>query len=201
MDGEATMKAHPLLPVILLVVGLVVGFGGGAAVRPATVTETRTEIATQTAVSTVWATAVVTAIQTVRETLLGTTTAVQTLRMTDTVTETRTTTVATTVYPAESGDILVTDKGSGNKDTKPFTLDKPSDLKITVRVTARGDLRYVSLAWYLYNVDAGKWIRNGEVNGEEGVFEFYATNIPSGNWYVKILAANCNWELTVEKVT
>ncbi|MEM2352341.1 MAG: hypothetical protein QXT26_08040 [Thermoproteota archaeon] len=25
--------------------------------------------------------------------------------------------------------------------------------------------------------------------------------IPAGNWYVKILAANCNWELIVEKVT
>jgi hypothetical protein len=107
----------------------------------------------------------------------------------------------TTVYPAQSGTVLITDRGSGNKETRPFTLETASDLKITIGIMARADLRYVSLSWYLYNVDLGRWIKNGEVNNEQGVFEFYAARIPAGNWYVKIISANCNWEITVEKVT
>jgi hypothetical protein len=116
-------------------------------------------------------------------------------------TRTITQTVLTTVYPAERGDVLVTDRGSGDKDTRPFTLETVSDLKITVRIRARADLRWVSLSWYLYNVEEGRWIKHGEVNQEEGDFEFYAARVPAGNWYIRILAANCDWEITVEKVT
>jgi hypothetical protein len=107
----------------------------------------------------------------------------------------------TTVYPAQSGTVLITDRGSGTKDTRPFTLETASDIKITIRIRATADLQYVTLAWFLYNVDLERWIKNGQVNREQGVFEFYATRVPAGNWYVKIISANCNWEITVEKVT
>jgi hypothetical protein len=201
------MQFRSLLPVVLLVVGLAAGFGGGAVLRPVTVTETSTttqpvtttltqtirETLTQTSTTTSTST------QTIRQTFISTTTyrTTQTLTQTATVT----TTALTTVYPAQSGTVLLTDRGSGNKDARPFTLETASDLKITIRITARADLRYVGLSWYLYNVDLGRWIKNGEVNEEQGVFEFYAARIPAGNWYVKILSANCNWEITVEKVT
>jgi hypothetical protein len=201
------MRLSSVLPVVLLVVGLAAGFGGGAVLRPVTVTETSTttqpvtttltqkirETLTQTLTTTSIST------QTIRQTFTLTTTyrTTQTLTQTATVT----TTALTTVYPAQSGTVLVTDRGSGNKDTRPFTLETASDLKITIRIMARADLRYVSLAWYLYNVDLGRWIKNGEVNNEQGVFEFYAARVPAGNWYVKVISANCNWEITVEKVT
>jgi len=199
------MNLRSLLPLGLLLVGLLVGFGGGAALRPgpATVTEVVRETTVQTATATL--------------TMLQPTTVTQTLRLVDVITTTRTalttltnvatktvttvTTAMTTVYPAERGNVLVTDRGSGDKDTRPFTLETVSDLKITVRIRARADLQYVSLSWYLYNVEEGRWIRNGEVDEEEGVFEFYVARVPAGNWYVRILAANCNWEITVEKVT
>jgi hypothetical protein len=201
------MQLKNLLPAILLVVGLVAGFSGGSVLRPVTVTEISTTTQpvtttqTQTIRETLTQTSTTTSISTltIRQTLTSTTTyrTTQTLTQTATVT----TTALTTVYPAQSGTILVTDRGSGNKETRPFTLDASSDLKITIRIMARADLRYVSLSWYLYNVDLGRWIKNGDVNEEQGVFEFYAARVPAGNWYVKILSANCNWEIRVEKVT
>jgi hypothetical protein len=201
------MQLKNLLPAILLVVGLVAGFSGGSVLRPVTVTEISTTTQpvtttqTQTIRETLTQTSTTTSISTltIRQTLTSTTTyrTTQTLTQTATVT----TTALTTVYPAQSGTVLVTDRGSGIKETRPFTLDAPSDLKITIRIMARADLRYVSLSWYLYNVDLGRWIKNGDVNEEQGVFEFYAARVPAGNWYVKILSANCNWEIRVEKVT
>jgi len=186
-----------------LVVGLAAGFGGGAVLRPMTVTEvsTATVTTTSTQLSTIRETVVQTTHTTLTRTLELLRTLTQTFRVIETVMRTTTRTALTTVYPAERGTVLVTDRGSGNKDTRPFTLESPSDLKITIRVTARADLKFVSLHWYLYNVDIGRWIRNGEVDEEEGVFEFYAARVPAGNWYISILAANCNWEITVEKVT
>jgi len=196
-----------VLPIVLLVVGLLAGFGGGAVLRPVTVTETSTttkpvtttltqtirETLTQTSTTTSTST------QTIRETFTLTTTyrTTQTLTQTATVT----TTALTTVYPAQSGTVLITDRGSGTKDTRPFTLETPSDLKITIRIRATADLQFVGLRWFLYNVDLERWIKNGMVDKEEGVFEFYAARIPTGNWYVKVISANCNWEITVEKVT
>jgi len=151
------MNLRSLLPLGLLLVGLLVGLGGGAALRPGptTVTEVVRETTVQTATATL--------------TVLQPTTVTQTLRLVDVITTTRTalttvtnvatktvttvTTALTTVYPAERGDVLVTDRGSGDKDTRPFTLETVSDLKITVRIKARADLRWVSLSWYLYNVE------------------------------------------------
>jgi hypothetical protein len=201
------MRLSSVLPVVLLVVGLVAGFGGGAVLRPVTMTETLTTTQpvtttlTQTIRETLTQTSTTTSIstQTIRQTFTSTTT----YRTTQTLTQTATVTMTalTTVYPVWSGTILVTDRGSGTKDTRPFTLETASDIKITIRIRATADLRYVSLSWYLYNVDLERWIKNGAINNEQGVFEFYAARVPAGNWYVKILSANCNWEITVEKVT
>jgi hypothetical protein len=201
------MQLGWLLPVILLVVGLVAGFGGGAVLRPVTVTETSTTTTpvtttlTQTIRETLTQTSTTTSIstQTIRQTFTSTTTyrTTQTLTQTATVT----TTALTTVYPAQSGTVLITDRGSGRKETRPFTLETPSDLKLTIRITARANLQYVSLSWYLHEVGSEVYFKTGSIREEQGVFEFYAARIPAGNWYVEILAANCNWEITVEKLT
>jgi len=203
------VRARLLIPLVLLLVGLLAGFGAGAVMRP--LPTTVTETVKSTIYSTLRETETVSL--TVRETATRTTTSVLTQVVLSTATQTltqtrqttttvvRTTTALTTVYPAERGTILVTDSGSGNKDTRPFTLQSASDLKITVRIRAQADLEYVGFAWYLYNVELERWLKRGDVWEDEGVFEFYAANVPPGNWYVKILAANCRWEITVEKVT
>jgi len=203
------MQLKNLLPAILLVVGLVAGFSGGSVLRPVTVTEISTTTQpvtttqTQTIRETLTQTSTTTSISryTVRETWLRTSTA--TYRTTETTTQTATVTTIMflTVYPAQSGTVLVTDRGSGRKETRPFTLETPSDLKITIRITARANLQYVSLSWYLYEVGSEVYFKTGSIREEQGVFEFYAARIPAGNWYVEILAANCNWEIRVEKVT
>jgi hypothetical protein len=175
--------------------------------RPVTVTETSTTTQpvtttlTQTIRETLTQTSTTTSIstQTIRQTFTSTTTyrTTQTLTQTATVT----TTTLTTVYPAQSGTVLITDRGSGRKETRPFTLETPSDLKLTISITARANLQYVSLSWYLHEVGSEVYFKTGSIREEQGVFEFYAARIPAGNWYVEILAANCNWEITVEKVT
>ena len=196
------MNLRSLLPLGLLLVGLLVGFGGGAALRPGptTVTEVVRETTVQTATATLTMLQPTTVTQTLRLVDVITTTRIALTTVTNVVTKT-VTTAMTTVYPAERGSVLVTDSGSGDKDTRPFTLETVSDLKITVRIRARADLQWVGLSWYLYNVEEDLWIRHGEVDEEEGVFEFYVARVPAGNWYIRILAANCNWEITVEKVT
>jgi hypothetical protein len=199
------MNLRSLLPLGLLLVGLLVGFGGGAALRPGptTVTEVVRETTVQTATATLTMLQPTTVTQTLRLVDVITTTRIALTTVTNVATKTVTTvtTAMTTVYPAERGSVLVTDRGSGDKDTRPFTLETVSDLKITVRIRARADLQWVGLSWYLYNVEEDLWIRHGEVDEEEGVFEFYVARVPAGNWYIRILAANCNWEITVEKVT
>ena len=194
------MQKKTIVWIIALVLVFLVGVGiGGAGTRPITITETSTITQPTTIEKTLSQTLTETSVQTLRDTL----TLTQTVKVTETAVKatTITTTSVATVYPAESGPILVSDRGSGNKDTKPFTLDSTSDLKIKIKLTARGDLKYVSLTWYLYNADLEKWLKTGEVEEEQGEFEFYAAKIPAGNWYVRILAANCDWELTVEKTT
>ncbi len=74
-------------------------------------------------------------------------TSTQTATLTKEATVTKT--AITTAYPAEKGEVLLTDRGLGNKDTKPFTLEKKADIKITLTIKATVDLRFVTTYWYL----------------------------------------------------
>ena len=202
------MSRFIILVVLMLVVGLVAGLGAGSMVfgGASTVTETvtgyltilstvaSTEKVTETKVvpTTFYSTETVTVREVSTSTILRTTTSVSTLTLT--VTETR------RVYPPESEAILITDSGSGNKDTRPFTLDETSDLKITVKITPTADLKYVLFDWYLYIPGVEKWLKHATVEEDAGTFEFYAAKIPPGDYYVKVLAANCKWEISVEKI-
>jgi len=80
-------------------------------------------------------------------------------------------------------------------------LNETSDLKIIVKIYPTTDLKYVGFHWYLYILELEKWIKDGSINEESGTFEFYAARIPPGNYYVKVLSANCKWEIKVEKIT
>ena len=203
-------KLVNIFAVILLIVGLIVGAGIGMMAFPKTITETETETSTRTLVSTQIQPTTKTVEKTIRETEIRSTvvtetetiTKSKTITLTKTVTSTEliTKTITRKVYPSESETVLVSDSGSGDKDTRPFTLNETSDLKITVKMRARGDLEFVGLSWYLYVVELERWIKMGEVNEEVGEFEFYAANIPPGNYYIRVISANCKWTLRVEKV-
>jgi hypothetical protein len=95
--------------------------------------------------------------------------------------------------------ILLIDSGSGNKDTKTFTLSERSDLKITVMVSPTSDVKYVGLYWYLLTLN-DELVKQGSLSGESGITEFYAVNVPQGKYYLRIYSANCKWEIKVEKV-
>jgi hypothetical protein len=77
--------------------------------------------------------------------LTSATTSVSTRTTILTSTTTATATIVSTVYPAVSGTVLVRDRGSGSKETPPFTREATSDLRIKVTIRARADLRYVGL--------------------------------------------------------
>jgi hypothetical protein len=202
-----SMKFQTLV-IPLLIVGLVIGIGLGSIVFPQTTTSTRTLIETKTLTErviekitevrteatpiTLYSTSTLTIRETSTSMMVKTTTLVSFSTLTMTLTK--------KIYPGETEKVLINDSGSGNKDTRPFTLNETSDLKITLRVYPTADLKYVLLSWYLYIPEVEKWIRQGSISQESGILEFYATHIPPGNYYVRVISANCRWELTVEKV-
>ena len=204
------MKTFNIFAVVLLIIGLIVGTGIGMIAFPKTITQTETETSTETLTSTQIQPTTKTIEKTIRETEIRSTiitetetiTKSKTVTLTKTVTSTEFTTATVTrkIYPSESEAVLVSDSGSGDKDTRPFTLNETSDLKIVVRIRATGDVEYVGFAWYLYIPEIEKWIKNGKIWEDQGEFEFYAANIPPGNYYVKVISANCKWTLKVEKV-
>ncbi|MEM0233498.1 MAG: hypothetical protein QXL22_05710 [Candidatus Nezhaarchaeales archaeon] len=138
---------------------------------------------------------------------LSTKTITATQVTTSTITKHITTTAISTVmvtrsiYPSESMTVMVVDSGSGYKDTRPFTLNETSDLKIIITIYPTSDLKYVSLHWYLVPVGLERYeaIRDGSIEEESGREEFYLTAIPPGNYYVDIISANCKWEIKIEK--
>jgi len=198
----------PIYVIVLLIVGLTIGVGVGSMFFPQTITFTQTSIETKTLTERIIEKMTETRTESIPTTLYSTSTL--TIRQTLTLTTTKTTTLVSPsfltitltkgIYPGETKTVLVTDSGSGNKETRPFTLNETSDLKITVKIYPTGDVKYILYSWYLYILEIGKWIKQGDINQESGTFEFYAARIPPGNYYVKVISANCKWEIRVEKV-
>jgi hypothetical protein len=197
-----------VLVAILIVVGLIIGVGVGAIAFPQTITSTQTLTETRTLTEKAIEKMTETKTETFSTTLYSTRTLTVRETLTSTVTKTTTSisfsfftiTLTRRVYPSETETVLVTDSGSGNKETRPFTLNETSDLKITIKIYPTADLKYVGLHWYLYILELGRWIKEGEINEESGTIEFYAARIPAGNYYVKVISANCKWEIKVEKI-
>ena len=205
------MKLSGFLAVILLVVGLIAGLGIGSQAFPRTVTSISRE--TEIVTSTLTKLQPTTIIETRRETVIETHpyTVTKISFLTTTETETRTTTATITdwtfititrrVYPSESEQVLLTASGSGSRDTRPFTLNETSDLRIIVIVKPTGSIEYVTLHWYLIPVGAEEYqyVKDGKLEKESGTIEFYASMIRAGSYYLKILSANCKWSLRIEK--
>ena len=206
-------KPVNIFAVILLIVGLIVGAGIGMMAFPKTITETETETSTKTLVSTQIQPTTKTIEKTIRETEIRSTvitetetiTKSKTITLTKTVTSTEliTKTVTRKVYPSESETILLSDSGSGTKDTRPFTLNETSDLRIIFTIYPKAELKYVGINWYLVPVGAESYfdaIKSGTSREESGKVEFYAAAVPSGSYYIHVTSANCRWSVKVEKV-
>jgi hypothetical protein len=198
----------PIYIIVLLIISLIIGVGIGSIFFPQTITSTKTSIETKTLTEKIIEKIVETRTEILPTTLYSTRTLTTKETSTSTITKTTTsvsfsfltTTLTKKIYPGEAEIVLITNSGSGNKDTRPFTLNETSDLKITIRIYPTVDIKYVVLHWYLYILELDKWIKDGSINQESGTLEFYAAHIPPGNYYVKVISANCKWEMRVEKI-
>ena len=198
------MFKSALLAVILLITGLIVGTGIGSIVFPQTViqTETITETwettvrETYSLTQTVTQSEIVTSTQTIE--ITKTSISTSTLTKTSTTTLTEFVTIEITVYPT-GGELLMSDKGSGEKNTKPFTLNETSDLRIVVKIW--GNPEWALLHWFLYPVGSDLYFDDGEVDRDTGTFEFYVYQVPAGNYYLHIVPANVKYEISVYKLT
>lgn len=191
--------------IAVFVVGLVFGGAAFGGVTTTTMRETVTVTSPITSILTSVSERTVENIvsKTVTASVPVTVTATDLKTVTATITKTQsvisTITMTRNIYPPESLTVMVTDSGSGSKETRPFTLNETSDLKITVTINPTADLEWVSFSWFLYDLNKDTFIKYGDVREEAGSFEFYAAKIPPGDYYVKILAANCKWQIKVEK--
>ena len=204
-------KAFNVLAIILLVVGLAAGIGIGSLGFPrtqtvtsthsTTLTETETSYSTTTILSPTTLTEEVTKTLTEERTVISsfTTTNVLTETVTRTEVATMTITEIETAYPTENG-ILMSDSGSGSKSTRPFTLTETSDIKIVFQIS--GPEEYVVLGWFMYPTgESILYIDHGEVSEDVGSFEFYVAKVPPGDYYLKVLSANCKWKVKVILMT
>jgi hypothetical protein len=92
----------------------------------------------------------------------------------------------------------MSDSGTGDKDTRPFTLGEERDIKVVFTLRPRTeDLGVVFLGWLLYDAETMEWIRKGEINEAGGMHEFYLTSVPPGKYFIRVLAANTDWEVSV----
>ncbi|MEM3080943.1 MAG: hypothetical protein QXH32_05155 [Candidatus Caldarchaeum sp.] len=101
-----------------------------------------------------------------------TTTVTSTIRTTTTNTAIAYITYVNTIYPAERGVVLVSDRDSGIKETKPFTLNSTSDLKLKLGITATAELRFVTLHWYLYKVCSERYCKEGSIDKSRECLSF-----------------------------
>jgi hypothetical protein len=171
------MKNIPWIVALLFVFLGGIGFGASAMSRTETVTsyltrtETRVEILTHTQ------------------------------QIVVTISEMRTLTIpiTTTIYASETaGGIIMSDSGTGDKDTRPFTLSEETDIKVVFTLRPRTeDLGVVFLGWLLYDAETMEWIRKGEINEAGGMHEFYLTSVPPGKYFIRVLAANTDWKVSV----
>jgi len=204
-------KAFNVLAIILLVVGLAAGIGIGSLGFPRTQTVTSTHSTTLTKTETSYLTTTILSPTTLTEEVTRTLTEKRTIIssftttnvLTETVTRTEVATVTVTeiktVYPTENG-VLMSDSGSGDKSTRPFTLTETSDIKIVFQIS--GPEEYVVLGWFMYPIgESILYIDHGEVSEDVGSFEFYVAKVPPGDYYLKVLSANCKWKVKVILMT
>jgi len=96
----------------------------------------------------------------------------------------------------EKTEFLMIDSGSGDKNTKPFTIDKRTTLVILVVIDAE-DPEGVLFSWFLRRIGEKGYIDVGSVEERVGNFTFYVYDVPPGTYYLKIISTNCMWAVGV----
>lgn len=196
------MAALSAIAVGLLVLGLVVGAGlTYVVVPPRSVTTTQTSSITgaTTQLSTITATRPVTITNTETET--STQTQIQPI----TQTQTETATVTSTVTQLST---LVSFAGSGNNtNTSPPFTATTVNVQVNYSITATAGCPEgeqscpdVSFAWYIFQQGSSAYACSGSRPGTQGSFTDNCYGLTVGvNYDVQILAANCNWRMSVIK--
>jgi len=188
---------------IVLVVGLVVGAGlTRVAVPPRSVTTTQTSSITggTTRLSTITTTSTQTQIQPVTQTQIQPTTQTQT----QTVTRSFTTTVTSTLTQLST---LLSFTGSAGNYTSPLFTATTVNVQLNYSITATAGCPEgvkscpdVSFAWYIFLEGSSASTCSGNGNSQQGTFTTYCDGLTVGvNYDVQILAANCNWKMSVIK--
>ncbi len=96
----------------------------------------------------------------------------------------------------KKAEFLMIDSGSGNKNTKPFTINRGTTLVILVVIDAE-DPRGVLFSWFLRRIGEKGYIDVGSIEGRIGNFTFYVYDVPPGTYYLKIISTNCMWAVGV----
>jgi len=96
----------------------------------------------------------------------------------------------------EKAEFLMIDSGSGDKNTKPFTIDRRTTIVILVVIDAE-DPEGVLFSWFLRRIGEEGYIDVGSVEGRVGNFTFYVYDVPPGTYYLKIISTNCMWAFGV----
>jgi len=167
-----------------MVIGLVLGAGLSYSLlitRNSTQTETSIHTSTKTQTSLITSTA----FQTTTVQVLSTATQYSTLTNTQTITK------------VVTGTILVTNSGSDDGSSQPFTATT-TGVEIRLNITATASLNYVAVSWYIYQVGGLGSTCHGGRDSQQGSFTDYCYNLTTGvNYYVEVLAANANWQVAV----
>jgi hypothetical protein len=169
-------------------VGLLIGLALGVFLGHPPITFTTTKHTTLT--------------EAVTTTSLKTLTTIRTITSITTYTTFRDTTtkiVTKTVYPAETPEILLTERDIGAKNTRPFTVTNTTDLRIIFTVKAAGPVSELKfrILLLLMGDPFSKWSR--EVSGSEGTFDNHIIGVKPGNYFLQI-SSNCEWEVVVKRV-
>lgn len=166
---------------VVFIIGILLGAAGSSGTKVGTSTATTTSTQTSTLVSTTtWAgTSTVTTVSTQASTLVSTTTA--------------------TVTRLRAGAVLVNYSGSGTANSPPFTATT-SMANVTLEVSSSNP-SLSTVGWFVYPTSSPIAVSLGEVSGKVGTFDFYAYNLtPGATYYVSVLSANANWQITVNAV-
>ena len=165
-----------------------------------TTTQTTSITGGTTRLSTITATSTQTQIQPTTQTQIQPTTQTQT----ETVTTSVTATVTSTLTQLST---LLSFTGSAGNYTSPLFTATTANVQLNISITATEgcpegvqNCPDVAFAWYVFLEGSSASSCTGNANAEQGTFTTYCDGLTVGvNYAVQIVAANCNWKMSVIK--
>ncbi len=99
------------------------------------------------------------------------------------------------IHSYQPGAILTTLSGGYEDRTGPAFHIPQGNIKITVQLTALGDIRGFYLSLYKVGHTSSTWRGSTETTGE---WINYVYNLEDGDYYLKVGSVNYNWKITVQ---